>query len=48
LLQFTISFGKRIPESSLYALALIPLALVFTLRMIAMASRHTPRTVEAN
>ena len=48
LLQFTISFGKRIPESPLYALALIPLALVFTLRMIAMASRHTPRTAEAN
>jgi DMSO/TMAO reductase YedYZ heme-binding membrane subunit len=47
LLQFTVSFGKRIPEMPLYALFLIPLALVFALRMIAMASRHTPRTVEA-
>src|ERR1700744_1721244 len=48
LLQFAVSFGKRIPDSPLYALALIPLAAVFMLRMIAMASRHTPRTVEAN
>jgi methionine sulfoxide reductase heme-binding subunit len=48
LLQFTVSFGKRIPESPLYALALIPLFAVFTLRMIAMASRQTPRTVEAS
>ena len=48
LLQFMVSFGKRIPESPLYALALIPLFAVFTLRMIAMASRQTPRTVEAN
>jgi methionine sulfoxide reductase heme-binding subunit len=48
LLQFTVSFGKRIPESPLYALALIPLLAVFTLRMLAMASRQTPRAVEAN
>jgi DMSO/TMAO reductase YedYZ heme-binding membrane subunit len=47
LLQFTVSFGKRIPEMPLYALFLIPLALVFALRMIAMASRHTPRTAAA-
>jgi hypothetical protein len=47
LLQFAVSFGKRIPEMPLYALFLIPLALVFALRMIAMASRQTPRTVEA-
>ena len=47
LLQFTVSFGKRIPESPLYALALIPLFAVLALRMIAMASRPTPRTVEA-
>jgi DMSO/TMAO reductase YedYZ heme-binding membrane subunit len=47
LLQFAVSFGKRIPEMPAYALFLIPLALVFALRMIAMASRHTPRTVEA-
>jgi len=38
LLQFTLSFGKRIPEMPLYALFLIPLALVFALRMLAMAS----------
>ena len=48
LLQFTVSFGKRIPESPLYALALIPLLAVFTLRMVAMASRQTPRAMEAN
>jgi hypothetical protein len=47
LLQFTVSFGKRIPESPLYALALIPLLTVFALRMVAMASRQTPRAVEA-
>ena len=47
LLQFTVSFGKRIADMPLYALFLIPLALVFALRMIAMASRQTPRTVEA-
>ncbi len=47
LLQFTLSFGKRIPDMPLYALFLIPLALVFALRMIAMASRRTPRTAEA-
>ena len=47
LLQFTASFGKRIPEMPPYALFLIPLALVFALRMIAMASRQTPRTAEA-
>lgn len=48
LLQFTVSFGQRIPQSPLYALALVPLLAVFTLRMVAMASRQTPRTVEAN
>src|ERR1700744_986501 len=47
LLQFTVSFGKRIPDMPLYALFLIPLALVFALRMIAMASRERPRTAEA-
>jgi sulfoxide reductase heme-binding subunit YedZ len=47
LLQFTVSFGKRIPDMPSYALFLIPLAAVFALRMIAMASRDTPRTVEA-
>jgi sulfoxide reductase heme-binding subunit YedZ len=47
LLQFMVSFGKRIPEMPLYALFLIPLVAVFALRMIAMASRQTPRAVEA-
>jgi DMSO/TMAO reductase YedYZ heme-binding membrane subunit len=47
LLQFTISFGMRIPGMPAYALFLIPLALVFAVRMIAMASRHTPRMAEA-
>ncbi|WP_454617596.1 hypothetical protein [Bradyrhizobium cenepequi] len=47
LVQFMVSFGKRIPEMPLYALFLIPLAAVFALRMIAMASRRTPRAVEA-
>ncbi len=48
LLQFTVSFGQRIPGSPLHALALIPLLAVFALRMLAMASRQTPRAVEAS
>ena len=47
LLQFTVSFGKRIPEMPLYALFLIPLAGVFALRMIGMASRAAPRPAQA-
>jgi methionine sulfoxide reductase heme-binding subunit len=47
LLQFTVSFGKRIPDMPLYALFLIPLAAVLALRMIAMASGRMPRTIEA-
>jgi len=47
LLQFTVSFGQRIPQSPLHALALIPLFAVLALRMIAMASRQTPRAIEA-
>ena len=39
LLQFMISFGKRIPDMPLYALFLIPLLAVFALRMIAMVPR---------
>ena len=39
LFQFTVSFGKRIPEMPLYALFLLPLLAVFALRMIAMAPR---------
>jgi len=47
LFQFMVSFGKRIPDMPLYALFLIPLVAVFTLRMISMAAARTPRTVEA-
>jgi len=39
LFQFMVSFGKRIPDMPLYALFLIPLLVVFALRMIAMAPR---------
>jgi len=39
LFQFTVSFGKRIPDMPFYALFLIPLIAVFALRMIAMAPR---------
>jgi DMSO/TMAO reductase YedYZ heme-binding membrane subunit len=39
LFQFTVSFGKRIPDMPLYVLFLIPLLVVFALRMIAMAPR---------
>ena len=46
LLQFTVSFGKRIPDMPLYALFLIPLLMVFALRMIAMAPR-AQRTMQA-
>jgi sulfoxide reductase heme-binding subunit YedZ len=45
LLQFTVAFGKRIPEMPLYALFLIPLVAVLALRMIAMAERAVPRSV---
>jgi len=48
LLQFTVSFGKRIPDMPVYSLFLIPLMAVFVLRMVAMASRQTPRTVAAS
>jgi methionine sulfoxide reductase heme-binding subunit len=47
LFQFTVSFGKRIPDMPLYALFLIPLLAVLALRLIAMAPRRTPRTVSA-
>jgi methionine sulfoxide reductase heme-binding subunit len=45
LFQFTVSFGKRIPDMPLYALFLIPLVAVFALRMISMAEARTPRTL---
>jgi DMSO/TMAO reductase YedYZ heme-binding membrane subunit len=47
LLQFMVSFGKRIPEMPLYALFLIPLLAVFALRMVSMASRAAPRPAQA-
>jgi DMSO/TMAO reductase YedYZ heme-binding membrane subunit len=47
LLQFTVSFGKRVPEMPLYAVFLIPLAAVFALRMISMAARPAPRPAQA-
>ena len=45
---YYVSFGKRVPDMPLYSLFLIPLMAVFVLRMVAMASRQTPRTVEAS
>ena len=42
--QFMVAFGKRIPDMPLYVLFLVPLLVVMTLRLIAMASAHTTRT----
>jgi methionine sulfoxide reductase heme-binding subunit len=42
LLQFMASFGKRIPDMPLYALFVIPLIIVFALRMISMAQQTRP------
>jgi DMSO/TMAO reductase YedYZ heme-binding membrane subunit len=47
LFQFMVSFGKRIPDMPLYALFLIPLLAVLALRLIAMTSARTPRTIQA-
>ena len=47
LFQFMVAFGKRIPDMPLYGLFLIPLLAVMALRLIAMASARTPRTVRA-
>jgi DMSO/TMAO reductase YedYZ heme-binding membrane subunit len=47
LLQFMVSFGKRIPAMPLYSLFLIPLLAVLALRLIAMASATRRRTVGA-
>jgi sulfoxide reductase heme-binding subunit YedZ len=47
LFQFTVSFGKRVPDMPLYALFLIPLIAVFALRMISMAQKGAPRPVQA-
>ena len=48
LFQFTVAFGKRIPDMPLYALFLIPLAIVFALRMISMAQKGAARPVQAS
>jgi sulfoxide reductase heme-binding subunit YedZ len=45
--QFMVSFGKRVPDMPLYSLFLLPLLAVIALRLIAMTSARTPRTVEA-
>jgi hypothetical protein len=45
--QFMVAFGKRIPDMPLYALFLIPLLAVMALRLIAMASTRSARTVQA-
>ena len=47
LFQFTVSFGKRIPDMPLYTLFLIPLVAVFALRMLSMAAKAAPRPVQA-
>ncbi|MBR0869323.1 hypothetical protein JQ633_03060 [Bradyrhizobium tropiciagri] len=47
LVQFMVSFGKRIPEMPFYALFLIPLVAVFVVRMIGMAARPAPRPARA-
>jgi len=48
LLQFMVSFGKRIPDMPLYALFLVPLAAVFAVRMFSMAARPAPRQAQAS
>jgi DMSO/TMAO reductase YedYZ heme-binding membrane subunit len=45
--QFMLSFGKRVPAMPVYALFLVPLLAVMALRLIAMASARTTRTVRA-
>ena len=47
LFQFAVSFGKRIPDMPLHVLFLVPLLIVIALRLIAMTSARTPRTVRA-
>ena len=42
LLQFMVSFGKRVHDMPPYALFLIPLVAVLALRMIVMARRPRP------
>lgn len=47
LLQFMVSFGKRIPAMPLYSLFLIPPFAVLALRLIAMASAKNGQAVRA-
>jgi len=47
LLQFMVSFGKRIPAMPLYSLFLIPLFAVLALRLIATAGAKGGQTVNA-
>jgi DMSO/TMAO reductase YedYZ heme-binding membrane subunit len=47
LFQFAAAFGKRAPDMPLYALFLIPLAAVFALRMVSMASSASPQPAQA-
>ena len=42
LLQFTVSFGKRIPDMPLYGVFLVPLLAVLALRLIAMTRAERP------
>jgi DMSO/TMAO reductase YedYZ heme-binding membrane subunit len=45
--QFMVAFGKRIPDMPLYAFFLLPLLAVMALRLIAMTSAASARTVRA-
>ena len=45
--QFMVSFGKRIPDTPLYALFLLLLLLAMVLRLIGMASARPAPTVHA-
>jgi len=47
MLQFMVSFGKRIPAMPLYSLFLIPLFAVLALRLIAMAGAKNRQTASA-
>jgi len=47
LLQFMVSFGKRIPGMPLYSLFLVPRFAVLALRLIAMAGAKDRQTVSA-
>jgi len=46
LLQFTVSFGMRIPAMPLYSLFLIPLLAVLALRLVAMRAQRSPHVAE--